>query len=127
MFTQYFYPLSAQIPDKSDEVLTIQHRKPKIERNISLSDAFANLAATLLADVKKKKKRKKLFSEPLLGRFREKFLKIQRRRAKSLPLALETKPSKNKKKGLFHVGEDSHRARPVLHKSVSCGVQPVST
>lgn len=93
---------------------------------MSPSDTFANLAASLLAEQKKKKK-KRLFSEPLLGRFREKFLKIQRRRAMSLPLGLEGKFSgKSTRKAKFQIGEDASSRKPKLKKSVSLGVQPVT-
>lgn len=116
-----------QILDKSDEILTIKHRKPQLDRNLSLSDAFANVAAALLADNKRKKK-KKLFSEPLLGRFREQFKKIHRRRAMSLPVGLDGKTEKKlKKKALFHVGSDSGPVKPKLQKSASCGVERVTT
>jgi hypothetical protein len=80
-------------------------------------------AAALLAEHQKNKRKKRLFSEPILNRLREKFLKIQRRRAMSLPL--EGKQSKSKIK--FHIGDESSGKKRKLEKSASCDAGTTNT
>ncbi|XP_048577905.1 intermembrane lipid transfer protein VPS13A-like isoform X2 [Nematostella vectensis] len=98
-----------KIQEKSDEFLTVRYRAhDTAERKMSLSDTLAAMAHALLAEQKRIKKRKQLFSEPLLNKFRDKFQKIQRRRA-SLPVGLEVGRGSEGKRASFEVGGQKTR------------------